>query len=135
MSEDIVFYRTSYDEPESWFVLEARRDGRIDIRFGPGSIPAVVALIRAWEHVFATLPATQPVTILADMTEAAHASLRVQYMIGRWLLDHKARLHKIAVHGAGALQVAIVSSVMAVARIHRIKFFTGKDAAVAWTAD
>jgi hypothetical protein len=131
-SQDEVYFRTNHDQRGSWFNMEARRNGHIYIKFGPGSIPAVMALIDGWEHIWKTLDQEQKVIIVADMTEATQASLRVQYLIGKWLLKNKSRLRRIAVYGAGVVQVAIVQGVMSLARIKLVRFFTKKDSALQW---
>jgi hypothetical protein len=115
--------------------MEADKSDLINFQFGPGSVAAVMSLIGGWEHMWATLDPSKDVIIIADMSQAKTASLRVQYLIGKWLLQHKIRIRRIAICGAGTIQVAIVQSVMTLARIKRVRFFTNKDKALRWATE
>ncbi len=99
---------------------------------GKGSMDGTRAYIQMLNEVVQLFPKEGKRPSLVDLSQFHGAPLRAQLSLGRWMLQHRDQLEKVAVVGARAWERKIAKAIMKISRFKRLEFFTEQASAIAW---
>jgi hypothetical protein len=126
----VMFHRTHTSE-SAGYDLRLCEGWQIALRmWGHGSVDHVHRLVDDLNELDRTYPSSPLVTVAVDLSGAVHAPLRVQLILGRWLVQKRHRVGKMAVFGGPPLPMKIARAVCAIARLHKVAFVDAHDDAV-----
>lgn len=99
------------------------------------SIKGTDAFIDVLNRAYDKLEIDKKVRVLADLSELESTPIRIQLLLGRWILTHKHCVGKVAIVGAAKWEKKIAEAVFSVAGISNISFFEQKSEAMSFLSD
>ena len=130
--EDTLFER-NYRDHKSWFTASAKDPYRVVVYFhGKGTVEGTRAFLRIMDEAITEFPDELPKSALLDLSDLAHTPIRGQAMMGKWLLNNKHLIARVALIGAKRWERTVAKAVMKIARMKRIDFFDNHAQAHQW---
>lgn len=101
---------------------------------GKGSVENAAKPLASLDELDRTFADSPPVACAIDLSSAENAPLRVQLMLGQWLLKKRHRIHKMAVFGGPPLPMKIARAVCTIARMEQVAFLDSRGEALGFLA-
>lgn len=126
-------YSNRYESHQEHFtVLVEDSDLTVSTFHGQGSMAGARAYIQMLNEVVQFFPEDGQRPSLVDLSHFHGTPLRAQLSLGRWMLQHKHQLDKVAVVGARVWERKIAKAIMKISRFNRLEFFADQASARAW---
>jgi hypothetical protein len=132
----VALFETEYVRSESGagFSMCLHDDRRLESEFfGIGHMDITYAFIEALEKVL-KVAGPEPLSGIVILHRLEKAPLRSQFVLGKWLLNHKQHIARLALCGAKPWEAKIAKFIMKMARMKDFCFFDDTESGLAWLA-
>ena len=125
---DELRYDNTYKRGTSNYRVTMDQDYRVRIVFhGRGTVDGTRALVVMLEDLGEIAPDEGQYCSFMDLRDFAGTPIRAQFILGKWLLKNRGRIHRVAVLGARPLEERLGRPVMRIGRMNRISFFSSHE--------
>ena len=97
---------------------------------GKGSMDGAREFLKMADEAIEFFGPDYQTKITADLRKLNGATIRSQFLLGKWLLKNKRYVSRIAVFGGRKIEMTIARAVMKIGRMHHVGFFNDEASAM-----
>ena len=123
MGDDLLYEKEWRDANGHFRMTVDKNNFGVTRFFGKGSMDGTRAFVVMLDESDAAVGTADDIRAMVDLRELSGAPIRAQFILGKWLMNHKHRFYRIGVFGGKPWEMKLARAVAKIARFKNIGFF------------